>query len=83
MRIELYKPKYFCACIKIFDSNIGKYFAKAERREFEEYLSSSVEKDAYFVVIKGNDVVACGGYQVHRSIAGLSWGMVNYSGPQI
>lgn len=65
--------------MRIFNGNIGQYFAEWEIRDFEEFLDLYASKLPYFVVIDKDEVVACGGYDRENSIATLSWGMVECS----
>ena len=79
MKTERYKIIFRDQCLRIFDSNIEKYFAARERTHYEKYLNDRAEQCPYFVILEGNNVVACGGYEVHNGKGWLSWGMVNQS----
>lgn len=72
-----YIPAHRAACIGIFDSNLGKYFAPEERQEFIDYLDRLGPDDHYFVLLDQGWVVACGGYYVVDGVGALAWGMVD------
>lgn len=65
-------------CLKVFDTNIPKFFAKDERAIFAEFLDGPVLKRPYLVLQIKDEVVACGGLKVLEKdkTAFLSWGMV-------
>jgi len=69
------------ACLTIFDSNVPKYFAAEERRDYALYLEKL--PGPYFVLENDSgSVIACGGYGADReneSSAVLCWGMVDRS----
>ncbi|GIP32537.1 GNAT family N-acetyltransferase [Paenibacillus sp. J2TS4] len=66
------------ACLTLFESNVPKYFASEERKDFISYLDDL--KGPYFVMEdEKGAIVACGGYAVNkedRTAAVLCWGMV-------
>lgn len=55
------------------------YFMDKELPLFEQWLDDKGSDGCYFVVQKGTELVACGGYFYHDEIKkhGLSWGMVD------
>ncbi|QHF04761.1 GNAT family N-acetyltransferase [Pseudomonas asturiensis] len=65
------------ACLRIFDSNVPRYFDPLERDKFARFLLEPV--GSYFVVERHARVLACGGYLVLSppSVAELTWGMVD------
>jgi|GEM_PF-108215 len=69
------------ACLAIFDSNVPKYFAPEERRDYALFLEKL--PGPYFVMEhEPGSVIACGGYAANRedeSSAVLCWGMVDRS----
>ncbi|MGF1729899.1 GNAT family N-acetyltransferase [Photobacterium kasasachensis] len=77
MDIRQYTKQHRDSCIKVFDSNVGKYFSPSEREEFIEYLDSFNERCDYYVYIRDARVVACGGVGINSTIASLTWGMVH------
>lgn len=64
-------------CLRVFDSNIPRFFRVAERAEFAAFLGALPGPYAVLVADK-NEVLACGGYAVraNEGIASLCWGMV-------
>ena len=48
MKIERYIENYKEKCLRIFNGNIGQYFAEWEIRDFEEFLDLYVSKLPYF-----------------------------------
>ena len=61
-KVVPYTSQYKDACLNVFKSNIGKYFADNELKEFEEFLGSQVYSTKYFVVLSDSKVIGCGGY---------------------
>ena len=74
-----YQREHKEACIKVFRSNIGKYFAEEELAEFEEFLDTKVETLKYFVMISADKVIGCGGYYVRGDEVRLNDGMIDQS----
>lgn len=73
-----FTPKHIAACLALFDSNLGKYFAPYERDEYRRWLQRLPNEDSpYFVVMADSKVVAAGGVALEHGIASLTWGMVN------
>ena len=64
------------ACLAIFDSNVPRFFAPAEREAFETQLRT-MDAATYLVLMSNGRVVACGGVTVEAHRAVLSWGMVD------
>jgi predicted GNAT family N-acyltransferase len=78
------------ACIDAFMSNVPTFFALSELPDFEKWLDEQVSRMAavahhpteqYYVVLKDNQVVGCGGYYIEPdySKAGLTWGLLHSS----
>ena len=78
MRIRAYSTQDKDACLAIFDSNSPAYFAPEERQSFTDWLDHS-DREKYYVLEKGDQIVACGGifYNLDNDTAGLAWGMVH------
>lgn len=78
MLIEKYTPVLRAECLKIFKSNLPKFFAPEELQLFEDFLEHDIE-DNYYVVKYDGQVLACGGIFLDEETdeAGLSWGMVH------
>ena len=65
------------ACVRIFASNVPKFFAPHEQAEYEVFLDQP--NCTYFVVENdAHQVIGCGGYYVDdtRRVGALCWGMV-------
>ena len=75
-RVVPYTSQYQDACLNVFKSNIGKYFADNELEEFEEFLGSKVYSIKYFVVLSDNKVIGCGGYYFRDGEIRLVDGMI-------
>lgn len=67
----------FDACLRVFESNLPKYFAESERAEFVDFLGA--HECEYLVVEVNGAVRACGGSDVQDGIGRLCWGMVEKS----
>lgn len=78
MKIINYSKIFREDCIKIFKSNLPKYFALEELPFFESFLDQNTEEN-YFVVKMDGHVIGCGGFflDTKNNMAGLSWGMVH------
>lgn len=80
MKLRDYTPKDRAACIAVFDTNMGEYFADEEREEFADFLHEL--PGPYFVLeTESGEVVGCGGYAVREDgeTVDLCWGMVTRS----
>jgi len=64
-------------CVRVFRSNIPKYFCESEIDEFSSFLRS--DEIQYLVVEQSGAVVACGGSYVRNGVGRLCWGMVEQS----
>lgn len=79
MKIIHYNECFKDECLRVFKSNIGTFFASHEIQGYESYLGFHALKLPYFIVMKCNKVVACGGYAEANGMATLSWGMVDFN----
>jgi ribosomal protein S18 acetylase RimI-like enzyme len=63
--------------LEIIQLNIPTYFAQEEKDELKYYLENEMED--YFVVEKGNKVVAGGGinYPLNQKFATISWDLIH------
>ncbi|SFD70751.1 GNAT family N-acetyltransferase [Pseudoalteromonas denitrificans] len=77
MEFQQYTSEHRTKCVEVFDSNIGKYFDLSEREEFIAFLDSLNESGDYYVYVKDNRVLACGGIGVNSTVASLDWGVVH------
>lgn len=66
------------SCLKIFESNVPKYFNNHEKLMFVEWLEKK-DRDEYYVLVDNSRIIACGGlyYDDKKNEAGLAWGMVH------
>lgn len=77
MDILKYESKYRAQCIRAFDSNLGRYFAPSEREEFIEFLDSLPSDTEYFICLKNDRLLACGGLSKNQETGSLAWGLVH------
>ncbi len=63
-------------CLRIFQSNIPKFFAVSEEADFLAHLENP---EHYFVLEKNNQLLGCGGYGILDKQGYLAWGMVHAS----
>ena len=76
---RLYAAPDHAACMALFDSNVPRDFAPAERPDFAGFLDGLPDNPAcYLVLCLDGAVVACGGLvlKAHAAEARLSWGRV-------
>ena len=74
VRIRPYTPKDEAACLEVFRSNLGKFFAEGEEADFTAHLRGH---HPYLVLEEGPQIVGCGGYALEPDgSASLCWGMV-------
>ncbi|AWN22745.1 GNAT family N-acetyltransferase [Deinococcus irradiatisoli] len=74
-----YTPADRPACLILFESNRPQFFTEGERAEYSAFLDKvEAGGEAYFVLERGGEVLACGGVGLQRApdLAYLSWGMV-------
>jgi ribosomal protein S18 acetylase RimI-like enzyme len=76
MKFRPYQPSDKKRCLKLFRSNVPKFFAPHEENEFAEFLE---KPDFYFVLEQDSQLLGCGGYGVSDSTGYLAWGMVDHS----
>ncbi len=77
LRVRDYGGADRAACLAIFDTNVPKYFAAHERRDFISFLDKL--PGPYLVIEDAGTVVACGGFARYESephVVALCWGMV-------
>ncbi|WP_218022956.1 hypothetical protein, partial [Calidithermus terrae] len=69
-----YHPHDREACLAVFRSNVPRFFAPHEEREFAGFLDEL--PCTYFVLEAAGEVLGCGGYYVAagRGEGGLCWG---------
>ncbi|MBU6952044.1 GNAT family N-acetyltransferase [Hahella sp. HN01] len=78
MEIKLYSAIHKQDCLRVFDSNLDKYFAPHEREQFVEFLDSVTQADdnQYYVALQDGQLVGCGGLRLYQDTVYLSWGML-------
>ncbi|MEM6985652.1 MAG: GNAT family N-acetyltransferase [Pseudomonadota bacterium] len=76
LEIVPYSGEFRTACLAVFDSNLGRFFAEYERQLFADFLDKHTDTLPYFVVLDDGVVVACGGYGKEGERVSLNWGMV-------
>jgi ribosomal protein S18 acetylase RimI-like enzyme len=72
-----YQPEDLKASLRVFDTNVPRYFKSEEREEFRSFLDEM--PGPYLVLVDpADEVVGCGGYAISRDegLADLCWGMV-------
>ena len=77
-RLRAYASGDAAGCVRIFDSNVPRYFAADERAEFADFLAGLCRGNGRYLVMTDNDrIVACGGLEFTTpKRAALTWGMV-------
>lgn len=80
-----YVPEDRADYVRVFCSNVPKFFREHERSDFESFIDSS--GCPYFVVGRFDEIVGCGGYGIRdgSDVADLCWGMIasNYHGHRL
>lgn len=76
IRFRPFEESDTAACLELFDSNVGLYFAPEEREEFSLFLK--LPSCVYWVMERDGKTVGCGGYYIvpETRESGLCWGMV-------
>lgn len=61
----------------LLDLNTPKYFATAEKVDFQNYLESEIEM--YYVIIVENKIIGCGGvnFENEKTTGIISWDMIH------
>lgn len=90
MKIKRYEFSDKEDCVKIFESNVPKFFDQSEHDEFIHWLDhqsgkienayNNTKEEAYFVIKNSQDIaIACAGYYVTKDLkeARFAWGMVH------
>ncbi|MEM7525042.1 MAG: GNAT family N-acetyltransferase [Pseudomonadota bacterium] len=74
-----YRADDLFACLALFESNVGVFFAPEERADFCETLDSvNASERPYLTLARDGAVIACGGLIIDADArrASLAWGMV-------
>lgn len=67
------------ACLDVFKTNVGLYFAEEEMSDFDAFLTHQAETYHYLVFCKDSEpekLLACGGCGYIHDKVFLRWGMV-------
>ena len=74
-----YSPADRDKCLRVFRSNMPRFFRDHEQPVFEAFIDSG--ECPYFVIDQAGMIVGCGGYGVRTGSdhADLCWGMVDQS----
>jgi hypothetical protein len=73
--IRAYAHSDYDSCLGVFDSNVPKYFAPAERSDFVSFLH--VPNAEFVVAEREGSVIGCGGWYSRDLIGRLCWGMIH------
>jgi ribosomal-protein-alanine N-acetyltransferase len=69
-------------CIESFKSNVPKYFAEEEIKDFENFLMK-IEKEEnkthFYVIVYDEKIIGCGGFgdKDNNEIISLAWGLIH------
>jgi ribosomal protein S18 acetylase RimI-like enzyme len=88
MKIRDFRPTDAPACLALFDSNTPDYYHPNERAFFAAFIASGhylperlhklgAPAGHLYVVTRGDDCVACGGWYLDGDLANLSFGTVH------
>ncbi len=63
--------------LHLIDLNIPKYFAVAEKVDFQNYLENEIE--LYYVITFENNIIGCGGinFENEKTTGIISWDMIH------
>jgi len=77
LKIRPYIPEDKDKLLQIIRTNTPTYFAPEEEADFADYLEG--EREEYFVIESGGELVGCGGvnYTDDKSVGIISWGMIH------
>lgn len=74
--IRLYQHTDYDSCVRIFKSNIPKFFDPEELPEFEDFLKKYAA-ESFWIIEQNNVQVGCGGIRIRPDgTGGLCYGMV-------
>jgi GNAT superfamily N-acetyltransferase len=73
-----YVPSDADSCLRIFDSNVPRYFGTHERAGFAAYLQHPDRAGDYQVIERDGRIVACAGLAIDGTTAVFCWGMVEH-----
>lgn len=76
---QAYEANHLNACLALFKSNLGNFFAAHEEVDFIEYLKNLSSEDQYYVGKIDDRIVCCGGWDSQPSGYHLRWGMLDNS----
>ena len=75
--IRTYKSSDKLALLNLIDLNTPKYFALAEKVDFENYLEN--ERELYFVLTFESEIIGCGGinFEAEKTTGIISWDIIH------
>ena len=75
--IRPYKSSDKLALLNLIDLNTPKYFALAEKVDFENYLEN--ERELYFVLTFESEIIGCGGinFEEKKTTGIISWDIIH------
>jgi hypothetical protein len=74
MKTRVYKPEDKQRIIEIFLSNCPKYFALDDEQNLIDFLDNYADEN-YLVVLKGEEIIGCGGHYTKNDMHGIAWVM--------
>lgn len=74
-----YQPKYLEYCIELFKSNLTGYFSTSEELDFRAFLGNLSKNSHYYIGLKDNKIIACGGWECQEKGCYLRWGIIDHS----
>jgi N-acetylglutamate synthase-like GNAT family acetyltransferase len=81
MQIRPYTDSDQAACLAIFESIDGDFFAEQESKHFQKWLFRALDDQLanYYVIEKEGKLVGCGGFVLNptKKEAVLAWGMIH------
>ncbi len=77
IKFRPYRPTDKGDCLSVFESNVGKFFAAEEEKEYRDFLNNL--PGSYFVLTRAEQLIGSGGSATALeapSMAVFCWGMV-------
>lgn len=77
IRFIPFKKQYLDDCVALFKSNLTGYFSPDEVSDFVKFLENHASTNNYYVGLKEQLVVACGGWDKQTKGFYLRWGIID------
>lgn len=85
MTIRPYTTTDKSACLEAFRSNMPRFFAPEELKDFDKWLDEQGKRDlrdkneCYFVIETDEKIIGCGGYYIRpdKTTAVMTWGLLH------